>query len=81
MKAKILTILFTLFSCIVQISAQTAGGIKGVVKDATTKEILSGVTILVEQTKTGTSTDKDGYYELNLARQNPTGLAWWISVC
>ena len=46
--------------------AQVNGGIRGVVKDAGTKEVLSGVTILVEPLKTGTSTNKDGHYEISL---------------
>lgn len=40
--------------------------IKGVVKDAKTGMPLPGVTVLVKNTKKGTSTDLDGNYNINL---------------
>ena len=40
--------------------------IKGHVKDATTQEPLPGVTILIENTGTGTVSDQEGFYQLTL---------------
>lgn len=59
----ILSILM-LLSC--SLSAQQKSGIKGSVTDASTKNVLSGVTIYVESLKQGTSTDEEGRYELTL---------------
>ena len=48
------------------ILAQQDSGIKGIIKDADTHEILSGVTVFVESLNTGTSSDANGFYELSL---------------
>ena len=48
------------------ISAQQKGGIQGVIKDHNNHDVLSGVTVYVEALKTGTSSDKNGHYELSL---------------
>lgn len=65
MKHNILSILFLLFS-IGFLSAQDNIGIRGTVKDAGNRDILSGVTIFVESLNTGTSSDVNGNYELSL---------------
>ena len=65
MKYRILTLLFLLFSSEF-ILAQQDSGIKGIIKDADTHEILSGVTVFVESLNTGTSSDANGFYELSL---------------
>ena len=48
------------------ICAQQKGGIQGVIKDHNNHDVLSGVTVYVEALKTGTSSDKNGHYELSL---------------
>ena len=64
MKNRILTLLFLITSSLV--FAQQNAGLKGIVKDAGSKETLTGVTVFVESLKKGTSTDIDGHYELSL---------------
>ena len=64
MKSRILTLLFLITSSLV--FAQQNAGLKGIVKDAGSKETLTGVTVFVESLKKGTSTDIDGHYELSL---------------
>ncbi len=62
MKVKILLIL--LFLCFFEqiLFAGTTGKIAGTVKDASSGEPLPGVNILLEGTKIGAASDKDGYY-------------------
>ena len=54
-----------LFSTNILISQEQCG-FKGTVRCADNNEPLSGVTILVESLKTGTSTDENGHYEMSL---------------
>ncbi|MDD3743469.1 MAG: carboxypeptidase-like regulatory domain-containing protein, partial [Lentimicrobiaceae bacterium] len=56
--------LFTAFT--VNVSAQGLLPVKGVVKDAATGETLIGVNILVQGTVTGTVTDINGNYSLDV---------------
>ena len=65
MKHNILAILF-LFLSIGFISAQQMNRIQGVIKDNDSHEVLSGVTVFVEELKTGTSSDEKGHYEIQL---------------
>lgn len=65
MRYKILSIILLLLISKF-IMAQEKGGIRGIVKDYNNNEILSGVTIVAEPLMIGTSTDKDGHYELFL---------------
>ena len=65
MKHNILAILF-LFLSIGFISAQQMNRIQGVIKDNDSHEVLSGVTVFVEELKTGTSSDANGHYEIQL---------------
>ena len=65
MRYKILSIILLLLISKF-IMAQEKGGIRGIVKDYNNNEILSGVTIIAEPLMLGTSTDKDGHYELFL---------------
>ena len=65
MKCKSLLLLLILFTSEILVAQHTAN-LKGIVKDAGTKEVLSGVTVFVESLKKGTSTDKHGHYELTL---------------
>ena len=62
MKRIILSIIFTLSS--VFLYAQS--GIFGVIKDEDSGELLAGVAIYVDELKTGTTTDFNGYYNLPL---------------
>jgi hypothetical protein len=48
------------------IFAQNTGTILGIVKDKRTQETLIGVTVQVEGTNQGTTTDVDGKFKLNL---------------
>ena len=64
MKNRILTLLLLFTSG--WIFAQQSCGLQGTVKDAGSKEALTGVTVFVESLKKGTSTDIDGHYELSL---------------
>ena len=62
MKHRFLLFLLILFSS----ELITGQNFKGIVKDAGSKEALTGVTVFVESLKKGTSTDIDGHYELSL---------------
>ena len=44
--------------------------LKGCIKDAGSKDAISGVTVFVESLKKGTSSDKNGYYQLSLPEGN-----------
>ena len=44
--------------------------LKGSIKDAGSKDAISGVTVFVESLKKGTSSDKNGYYQLSLPEGN-----------
>ena len=62
------TLFFLLFFIILNISsfAQQKGQINGTIKDAETNEMLIGVSVYVEDLKTGTSTNEQGRYTLEL---------------
>lgn len=62
-KSIILFFLFYLVCCISY--AQTITTVRGVVKDAVTKERLSFVTIVFDNTEMGTFTDEDGEFRLS----------------
>ena len=66
MKSKIFALISFLFLTSHIITAQEKYGIRGFIKDSNNEEALSGVTIIAEPLMTGTSTDKNGYYELSL---------------
>ncbi|EON79102.1 TonB-dependent receptor [Lunatimonas lonarensis] len=55
--------LLLLFICSIPLAAQT-GAIKGVVKDATSKETIIGANVLIEGTSQGAATDFDGGFEI-----------------
>ena len=46
--------------------AQSKGSVSGTVRDANTGELLIGVSIYEEQLQSGTTTDENGHYELEL---------------
>lgn len=50
-----------------QLNAQQRYSVSGTVRDAATRELLTGVNVQVRETQTGTSTDMDGRYELRLS--------------
>ncbi|HKG05403.1 MAG TPA: carboxypeptidase-like regulatory domain-containing protein [Pedobacter sp.] len=56
------TLLFILFSALSSANAQTNSGISGYVKDGS--EVISGASIVLKGTKTGTTSNAEGYYEL-----------------
>ncbi|NVJ87947.1 MAG: TonB-dependent receptor [Flavobacteriaceae bacterium] len=62
MRKNLILLLLTLF-CVANIAAQTID-VKGVVKDATTGEVLPGVSILIKGSIIGTETDFDGIYNI-----------------
>ena len=47
-----------------------AGVVRGIVFDKTTKEALIGATVRVKSIQTGTLTDTDGHFSLNLKEGN-----------
>lgn len=65
MRTKILIFLSLLFIANI-LNGQEKYGVKGIVKCSDNKEVLSGVTVLVESLNVGTSTDNNGFYELFL---------------
>ena len=68
MRKKIFILFLALFFTTNFISAQQNSGIRGTVRCYDNKELLAGVTVFAEQSSTGTSTDKNGYYELSLPK-------------
>ena len=58
--------LYIVTALLVSVSALYAEKLKGTILDAFTREPLIGVTILDKETGSGTVTDFDGYYELNV---------------
>ena len=71
MRTKVLIFLYLLFIANI-LNGQEKYGVKGIVKCSDNKEVLSGVTILVESLNVGTSTDKNGFYELFLPQGSYT---------
>ena len=71
MRTKILIFLYLLFIANI-LNGQEKYGVKGIVKCSDNKEVLSGVTVLVESLNVGTSTDKNGFYELFLPQGSYT---------
>lgn len=63
--SKIFIVVFVFLICI-NTNAQNRFVLSGIVKDLTTGEALSGVSIFEESTKTVTVTDENGYYSLEL---------------
>lgn len=65
---KIKTLYLLLFTILTSnlILAQQQSELKGIVRDNSTEEPLSFVTIIVEPLKVGTTTDEDGRYHLSL---------------
>ncbi len=58
--------IFMLFFVCQSTFAQNVGTIIGTIKDGQTREVLVGVTIEAEGTSTGTTTDAEGKYRLQL---------------
>lgn len=71
MKTKVTIFLSLLFIANI-LNGQEKYGVKGIVKCSDNKEVLSGVTVLVESLNVGTSTDKNGFYELFLPQGSYT---------
>lgn len=73
MKKQINFIIFIIFTAffinVVFVSAQTPSMVKGRVIDAETEESLPGVSIIIDKTTRGVTTDVDGTFEI---RANPT---------
>ncbi len=65
-KIRSLFMLMLLIAFTVNASAQAGLSVKGVVKDAKTGETLIGVNVLIEGTSTGTVTDINGLYSLDV---------------
>ena len=71
MRTKVLIFLSLLFIANI-LNGQEKYGVKGIVKCSDNKEVLSGVTVLVESLNVGTSTDMNGFYELFLPQGSYT---------
>lgn len=54
--------------------AQNQNEIRGVVKDAVTQETLIGVSVVVENTQTGTTTDANGSFSIHVENSNTSRL-------
>ena len=64
-KVKVLALgILLIFICFTSSQAGTSGKIAGTIKDSETNQPLPGVTLLLEGTNIGTSTDEDGDYFL-----------------
>ena len=61
---KTLTFFFLLLVTTNFVLAQNTGTISGTIKDKSTKEVLIGVNVLVQGTKTGANSDFDGKYAI-----------------
>lgn len=59
-------IFFTFLTVVFTVSSLRGAVVKGVVSDGATNEPLIGATVTVSSSRTGTSTDADGQYSLNL---------------
>lgn len=67
MKIHISILLFLLTFTLTALSNAATGTLQGIVKDIKTGNPLIGSTVMVEETTTGTITDYNGSYSLNLA--------------
>lgn len=65
MKKRIIIIISLFIFALTEINAQQSG-IFGVVKDTDTKELMIGAAVYIDSLQVGTTTDENGYYELNL---------------
>jgi len=65
--SKIFIVAFVFFISI-NANSQSSFVLSGVVKDSVSGETLPGVSIYEESTKTGTSTDLNGYYSISLTK-------------
>ena len=67
-RIKQLLIFLAFFISIVNLNAQSTVSFKGQIINSKTNEFISNANIIVEGTNTGTSSDREGYFEIkNLA--------------
>lgn len=58
---------FSLFSFSLHADAQSNGSLTGYVLDSTTRQPISGVSVVIKGTRQGTSTDKSGVFQLDIS--------------
>jgi hypothetical protein len=74
-------VLFFFFFFLLQINdanGQNSEKLTGFVRDSDTGELLPGANIIIEGSQRGTSTDKDGFYRLNIEPGDYTLIATFI---
>jgi len=77
-KKSILFFLFLFFILINGAIGQSSERLTGFVRDSATEELLPGANISISGSQRGTSTDKDGFYTLNLEPGDYTLVATFI---
>ncbi len=72
MKFKSLGLLFIYFVLPLSIFSQDKFTLRGTISDSNTNETLIGVTVLIEELQTGTSTNEYGFFSITLPEANYT---------
>ena len=63
-----LVLLFIVLSFLNRINAQEKISLSGIISDKSTNETLIGVTVIIEELKTGTTTNEYGFYSITLPK-------------
>ena len=71
-KSMKLVLLFLSFSFFNSVSSQEKFSLSGTISDSNTNETLIGVTVIIEELKTGTTTNEYGFYSITLPKGNYT---------
>ncbi|MGF1556482.1 TonB-dependent receptor [Paucihalobacter sp.] len=72
MKSKSLRVLFICFVLPLSIFSQDKFTLRGTISDSNTNETLIGVTVLISELQTGTSTNEYGFFSITLPEANYT---------
>ncbi len=71
-KSMKLVLLFLSFFFFNSVSSQEKFSLSGTISDSNTNETLIGVTVIIEELKTGTTTNEYGFYSITLPKGNYT---------
>lgn len=71
-KSMKLVLLFLSFLFFNSVSSQEKFSLSGTISDSNTNETLIGVTVIIEELKTGTTTNEYGFYSITLPKGNYT---------
>ena len=63
-----LVLLFIVLSFLNRVNAQEKISLSGIISDKSTNETLIGVTVIIEELKTGTTTNEYGFYSITLPK-------------